>query len=265
MPHGYRTNLATGHTLAVLGGANSVDKYLRTRRTWWPEESITASDLEQLGTSHADILVGHDAPLNVPSLDRYLDSTSSSIPFDMLEYGDHGRAMFYKGFTQVRPQLSISGHYHHPIDQIVGFGNGDNGFASRVVVLDQIRARDTASVALLAVRDLKLRFFSSAGDEVPVVPQIYELRPDDFGRWLVTTRTSSYVFNLDDSTVESLAGADVSNSVPAHQPMRLRRLDLCKIGQPGRWTLQAFGSSLDPDLSRHISSIVRTIDPLPAK
>jgi len=60
LPRGFRTVLASGKTLAVLGGANSIDFGVRTEGiSFWPEESITDVDLEQLGHEPADVLLGH--------------------------------------------------------------------------------------------------------------------------------------------------------------------------------------------------------------
>ncbi|WP_104126716.1 hypothetical protein [Cryobacterium sp. Y57] len=76
IPRGYRTVLVSGAPLAALGGANSVDIGHRVLgRSVWAEKSITESDLATLGTGLADVLIGHDAPVDLPTLDTWLAAT----------------------------------------------------------------------------------------------------------------------------------------------------------------------------------------------
>ncbi|WP_104170009.1 metallophosphoesterase [Cryobacterium sp. M23] len=109
IPRGYRTVLASGATLAALGGANSVDIGHRVLgRSVWVEESITNADLTKLGPDHADVLIGHDAPLDLPSLDAWLAATNHGWPPAGLKYSAEGRAMFHRGFQQARPRLYLA-------------------------------------------------------------------------------------------------------------------------------------------------------------
>jgi len=92
IPRGLRTTLQYGRTFAAMGGANSVDRGLREQGvSWWPEESITDADLEQLGTEPVDILVGHDAPAPWPKLDSRLNLSPSWWSEEDQRYADEGR------------------------------------------------------------------------------------------------------------------------------------------------------------------------------
>jgi predicted phosphodiesterase len=170
LPRGYRTTLASGRTLAALGGANSIDFEHRAEGvTWWPEEAITDADLQSLGTDHVDVLAGHDAPLDVPSLDRALASSDHSWSTQARAYAEEGRRRFHRGFLQVSPLLYLGGHYHQPIDEVVGYFGGAHGFRTRVVLLDMVQ-NEGASCAILDVHTLGLNYFTSRGRPVPTSP-----------------------------------------------------------------------------------------------
>ena len=164
IPRGYRTVLASGATLAALGGANSVDIGHRVaRRSVWSEESITEADLAALGRVSADILIGHDAPLRLPTLDAWLAATDSGWPPAGLAYSAAGRAMFHRGFLQIRPRLYLGGHYHRHIDELVTHTSGDAEFQTRVVILDQGGSASATSQALLDVETLELEYITRDG------------------------------------------------------------------------------------------------------
>ena len=164
IPRGYRTVLASGATLAALGGANSVDIGHRVPgRSVWPEESITEADLAALGHVEADVLIGHDAPLGLPTLDAWLAATDQGWPPAGLKYSAEGRAMFHRGFQQVQPRLYLGGHYHRYIDELVTYTPGDREFQTRVVILDQGGSASATSQAILDVHTLGLEFITRDG------------------------------------------------------------------------------------------------------
>lgn len=166
IPRGYRTVLASGATLAALGGANSVDIGHRVLgRSVWAEESITEADLDALGHGRADVLIGHDAPLNLPGLDAWLAATDHGWPPVGLKYSAEGRAMFHRGFLQVQPRLYVGGHYHRHIDEVVTYTSGDAEFQTRVVILDQGGSASATSQAILDVRTLELEYITRDGVE----------------------------------------------------------------------------------------------------
>ena len=164
IPRGYRTVLASGATLAALGGANSIDIGHRVLgRSVWVEESITEADLTKLGPDHADVLMGHDAPLDLPTLDGWLAATDYGWPPDGLKYSAEGRGMFHRGFLQVQPRLYLGGHYHRHIDELVTYSPRDREFQTRVVILDQGGSASATSQAILDVRTLGLEFITRDG------------------------------------------------------------------------------------------------------
>ncbi|MDY7528142.1 MULTISPECIES: hypothetical protein [unclassified Cryobacterium] len=164
IPRGYRSLLTAGRTLAVLGGANSIDIGNRILgRSYWNEESITEADLTGLGNVHADVMIGHDAPLHVPTLDTSLEATAHWWPHTGLAYAAAGRAMFHRGFLQVRPRIYLGGHYHLHIDELVDYAVGDEEFRTRIVILDQGGSATAFSQAILNVRSLHLQFFTRDG------------------------------------------------------------------------------------------------------
>jgi hypothetical protein len=165
LPRGYRTSLANGMTLAALGGANSIDFEIRTLgKSWWFEEAITDDDLIVLGDEHADILLAHDAPLDVPKLDNYLVRTASSWTPDGVFYAEVGRQNFHRGFMQVKPSFQFGGHYHRSVDQTVHYGDGDDAFDCRVVILDCDHAYHQVG-AIFRIADQHIAFLDADGLE----------------------------------------------------------------------------------------------------
>ena len=161
IPRGYRTVLESGATLAALGGANSVDIGHRVLgRSVWSEESVTEVDLAALGHHRADILIGHDAPLNLPTLDAWLAATDHGWPPAGRAYSAAGRAMFHRGFLQVQPRLYLGGHYHRHIDELVTYPAGDAEFQTRVVILDQGGPASATSQGILDVETLELEYIA---------------------------------------------------------------------------------------------------------
>lgn len=162
LPRGFRAQLASGRTLAALGGANSIDRYRRNPgRSWWPGEQITEADLAALGTDPVDVLVGHDAPADLAALDAFLAANAWMWDRAGLAYAEQGRTMFHRGFLNVRPKLSVSGHYHRFTDELVTHRAGDDTFECRSVVLDMNGAK--VSQAILDVDDLTLEFLARGG------------------------------------------------------------------------------------------------------
>jgi hypothetical protein len=159
LPRGYRTKLSSDRSLAVLGGANSIDREYRVDGvSWWQQESITSADLEALGSAHADVMIGHDAPLAVPPLDAMLESTASHWSAEGLAYSDEGRRNFHKGFLQVRPTLYLGGHYHYKVDELVRYESPQGDFDTRVIVLGNAEGPAADSVAILDVHTLAIDY-----------------------------------------------------------------------------------------------------------
>lgn len=147
LPRGWRGRSAGGRVLASLGGANSIDRFVRAARGWpWaPEESITEDDLERLGTDPVDVLLGHDAPF-AKALARELAARADEAiglfgqPLwddRELAYALAGQRMFHRGVEQVRPRMTLGGHYHFFIDAIEQYEDADSRpFDCRTIVLN---------------------------------------------------------------------------------------------------------------------------------
>lgn len=155
IPRGYRAKLRSGRTLAALGGANSIDfEHRREGSNFWKAESITDADLQRLGCSPADVLIGHDAPVPLPSLDAHLVSTEEFWSRDGLTYSRAGREQLTRAFVQVRPALYLGGHMHRYVDETVSYGGAVNGFQTRVILLDRNRSPIEQCAAILNVDSL---------------------------------------------------------------------------------------------------------------
>jgi len=166
---GYRTALRApdagtpGRTLAVLPGANSIDREMRTEdRDWWPGEAISDADLAALGDDHADVLLGHEVPLGIRDLDDDVAANRDGWSEAALEYAAEGRRQFHRGFLAVRPELAIGAHWHRHLEAEIDAGDGDQHFRSRVVILDQ-NGPKTISLAVLDTATLDLQFFTRSG------------------------------------------------------------------------------------------------------
>jgi len=175
LPRGFRVTLRSGRVLAALGGANSIDRDLRQSNVdWWAEESITQEDLSALGAAPVDVLVGHDAPLRVPSLDWGLAANELGLSDEMREYSLAGRRAFHKGFRAVQPALYLGGHYHRPVDEYISVDGRRSEFAAHVVLLDQagparssLAVLDSNSLAISAVSRLHRRLYTERPAVIP--------------------------------------------------------------------------------------------------
>ena len=155
LPRGFRTPLAAGRVLAALGGANSLDAW----RGCWEGESITEEDLSALGDEKADVLIGHDAPLHLPSLDKFLADTKYRWPTSGREYAASGRRVFHEGFMKVRPLLYVGAQYHRFVDQTVRYAGEGPVFETRVILLDDASVQGSRSQAILHIDSLEIEHF----------------------------------------------------------------------------------------------------------
>jgi hypothetical protein len=242
-PRGFRTTLLPhdsgwpgnvirpGKVLAILGGANSIDRHLRTENTdWWPEESITDADLAALGSEHADVLLGHDAPLDVPDLDRELATESAGWPPDAVAYAEHGRHTFHRGFMAVRPELYLGAHYHRHVDATLTYEEAAGSFRCRVVILDQNKSK-TISLAILDTATLEMEFLTRGDTEVTM------LTMRDQGRWVARTADADLFFELDARTVERRPLPGARRSPNIDRPLPLLNIRFVCVGVIAMYTL----------------------------
>lgn len=238
LPRGYRTPLVFGRTLAVLGGANSIDAHHRALgSTWWLEEQISDDDLEKLGHEHAEVMLGHDAPTPLPSLDASLAATDQFWPTEMLAYAAAGRQKFTEGFLQVRPSLYFGGHYHQFVNETVTYGEGEDTFETRVILLG-MNGSSTLSQAVLNLQNLEVEAFTR-NDTI-----VTRLTGAESGLWEVHTRDSVHVFDLDARTVERRPGPNAL--LPNIKDVRpLRSISVCEVGERGFWSFPSEDVSVD--------------------
>ena len=264
-PRGYRTTLLPyesgwpanavrpGKVLAMLGGANSIDREYRTEGTdWWPEESLTEEDLVALGSDHVDVLLGHDAPLDVPDLDRALTSENSDWPPEVVAYAERGRRMFHRGFMAVRPELSVGSHYHRHVDQVLAYEDAAGSFRCRVAILDQNRPK-TISLAILDTATLQLEFFTR-GDV-----KVERLTMRDQGRWVVRTADADFAFDLDARTVERRPLPGARQSPHRDRPLPLLDIRMLSVGVIAIYTVDPL-DNYTPYADGYSSSAVYKIE-----
>jgi hypothetical protein len=141
------------------------------------------------------------------------------------------------------------------VDETVDFDSGDHTFTTRVVILD-MNGSGSISQAILDVETLSLEYFSRADETV------IELSGRERGRWRVTTRDSSHVFDLDAMTVTRVTGTD-SAPMPFQGSVPLAYIESCRVGERGSWGLhlpEVFGADGD---QLYLSSLVRSIQRIP--
>jgi hypothetical protein len=163
LPRGYRSTLKDGSVIAALGGANSIDVEHRViDESWWTEEGITDDDLTALGDTHVDVLLAHDAPRFVPSLDDLLIANGTRWSEFGVFYAEMGRRKFHQGFMRVKPAIQFSGHYHFAVDEVVEYSEGDDHFSTRVILLDCDYAFRKVG-AIFRVADRHITFLDADG------------------------------------------------------------------------------------------------------
>jgi hypothetical protein len=101
MGRGSTLALPDGRTVLFMGGALSVDKAWRTPGyDWFPEETITTSDLDRLPDVHVDIVISHTCPAEFEILDEGVlarDSCQQALSHVLAKY---------------HPALWYFGHFH---------------------------------------------------------------------------------------------------------------------------------------------------------
>jgi len=160
LPRGWRAASPAGNVIASLGGANSIDMPDRIRAgdPYWPAEQITPDDLFALGEEPVDILLGHDAPVSA-ALRARLKPNEHLWDATGLAYAVRGQGMFHRGVQQVRPRLTVSGHYHLHLDAVETFQAGDGkSFECRTVILNSDGHEN--AVAVLDTDTLRIEYLT---------------------------------------------------------------------------------------------------------
>jgi Icc-related predicted phosphoesterase len=102
MKRGKTLKLNDGRTVLFMGGAYSIDKYLRVAgHDWFPQETITQRDINNLPDVDIDIVISHTAPVTFKLYDYNND------------YGtDPSREALDVVLNKYKPKLWYFGHMH---------------------------------------------------------------------------------------------------------------------------------------------------------
>ncbi|MBC7596361.1 MAG: hypothetical protein H7288_20940 [Kineosporiaceae bacterium] len=86
-----------------------------------------------------------------------------------------------------------------------------------------------------------------------------ELTGRESGVWKVQTHRSEYVFDFDEHTVTRIPGVDAGSTInDGTRP--LRRIEICLVGERGRWTM--LSDEFETDYYWQVSSAVTRIEKL---
>lgn len=123
LPRGTRW-LWDNKTWIALGGASSVDRFMRTRDvSWFSQETMTATQQDRIiAAGHADIVVAHDAPWGVRHLANQYKlwlppGTRGSWPADALRDSDAHMQRMTTIALALKPDVWFHGHHHVKYDE----------------------------------------------------------------------------------------------------------------------------------------------------
>lgn len=113
------TWIESGLQFAALGGANSVDRLLRTEGvSWWPGEEITEEDCNTLianvgarGWDRVDILLTHEAPAGVTMHSNL--GNPRWLTEEVLHDSYTQRVRLRNAVDTVMPKVVTHGHWHY--------------------------------------------------------------------------------------------------------------------------------------------------------
>jgi len=88
-----------------------------------------------------------------------------------------------------------------------------------------------------------------------VSPEVSSLVGSEGGLWIVETRDSVHLFDLDEGTVERVPGPHAGATVN-DVPRPIRTIDRCEVGASGRWTMHSDNDLIDYYWA-HTSAIAR--------
>lgn len=125
-PRGHRWEWE-GRSFVSLGGAPSVDRAFRLQKQrmtgfplWWKEEEVTEEDVAKtVEGGYADIMVAHDAPFGVPTIERKIAHNPNGFLEEDLAYALVGRERMLKAVSGVKPKVYFHGHYHFPVRDLL--------------------------------------------------------------------------------------------------------------------------------------------------
>lgn len=134
-----------GKTFASLGGAGSIDRNLRVEgESWWCDEEITSSDVEQLksklfdaGLFGIDYFLSHEAPAGLHR--KGFDPRPVWITPEVEHYCYQQRVLLRDAVDFAKPKNLFHGHWHYYVEDVLeGFDYNCNvfGLAADAQILD---------------------------------------------------------------------------------------------------------------------------------
>lgn len=137
----------------ALGGAVSVDKLWRSRRDWWPQETLSTADLEHardMIDEHGpiDFMVTHDAPsgVTVPGI----VGNPHKFPERTIQEAEHHRTLVREIVDYAKPKRLFHGHYHVQYRATLC---GD-GYETQVLGLDADNSAFGHNIVTMNIEDL---------------------------------------------------------------------------------------------------------------
>lgn len=120
MPRCSTLDLPDGRRVLFMGGAASTDKeWRRYRYDWFPEETITLSDVHNLPDTEIDIVVSHTSPAYFKKeLFMFSDDWRQSDSYWLEKFRDPSCLALDATFEKYRPKLWFFGHYHVHMHQM---------------------------------------------------------------------------------------------------------------------------------------------------
>ena len=127
----------SGVRFGALGGAVSIDRFLRKAGVnWWPQEIVTDDDVDRLGDGDLDVLATHASPVPVGRQLR--------LPASIADDVRSNRERVATAVARTRPRLVVHGHHHfrHSADmgcyRVEGFSRDGAAGAWGVLDLDKV-------------------------------------------------------------------------------------------------------------------------------
>ena len=128
----------SGVRFGALGGAVSIDRFLRRSGVnWWEQEAVTESDVARLGDERLDVLLTHAAPRSA----QFPPFPPLPLPGGIIEDSRRVRDLLEEAVQRTHPQLVVHGHHHMrlttetPDRRIVGLAHDKAGGSDAWAVL----------------------------------------------------------------------------------------------------------------------------------
>jgi len=107
-PRGSTYTLPDGRVVLFMGGGLSIDKNLRTVGVdWFPEETITQKDLDNLPNVKVDIFITHTCPVELVNVLKV------NYPEKEIEPSNYALTELWKYY---KPDLWFFGHWHQHLE-----------------------------------------------------------------------------------------------------------------------------------------------------